>query len=205
MHLYLPLYLGLVFLIPWDPSRYVTTTVPFLLYFYVEAAASLGWSREGALARFLGARPPVRVVAMSLAAGLVLLSVGAGAARIASFARHRAFNDALLPPALVQRQTDQAALAAWGKATLPADALWVHERDPLIYLLTGRQAFSYVDGPDPTPQSVELFEAHPCYMVLFTGPEFKTTHRALVTAHPDKVKRVFQSGEVTVYQVARDW
>lgn len=198
-HLYIPMYLGLVFLIPWDPTRYVTTVAPFLLLMFVEAAL--------APVAALDPRGAWRRLAQVAAVGLIALSLASGAGRIASLARHGHFNDALLPPALAAKQADQAAMAEWARKTLPPDALWLHERDPLIYLLTDRQAISYMDGADPRPASVALFERYPTYLVTFEGAEFKTTHKALIARHPDKVERVYTAphGTLAVYRVARRW
>lgn len=203
-HLYMLASLLVVLPYPWEPTRYLTALAPFMIYVFVEGVALLGWNP--AITPFTQ-RPTLRTVARLAAVGLILLGLGAGAGRLVSFARHRTFNDGLLPEAMVAKQADQKALVAWADTHMPKDALWLHERDPLIYLLTGRKAVSYTDGPDPKPATIARFEQYPTYMVVFEGAEFISTHHALLEKHPDKLQQVYQAPHktLTVYKVAKDW
>lgn len=204
--LFLVAYLGLVAVYPWDPSRFAYALAPLLAIALVRGATS-GVDALGEAGRW----PPRgrRAIAAWLVVALVAAAGLSGGVRVLSLAKNGLRHDDLLPPAARTAQADGRALAAWGRATLPPDAVWLHPRDPLMWLLTDRQATSYYDGPEPSPARRALFRARPTFLVVEPAQtdEFVTTHAKLLAAHPERLTRVWTApgGTLVVYAVARDW
>lgn len=201
-HVFLAAYVALLLIFPWDPSRYIVAVTPLLLFAFVRGAWWLADTTPRHAPRWR------RAVAWSLALSLVGLSAGAGTARIVSFAKRPAHHDALVPASVRLQQADEQALVTWSRGHMPPEGVWLHHRDPLMFLLTGHKAVTYGDGPHPAPASRALFRKHPTYLVVYPAPqEHFTAHRQLLETHPGKLSLVFRppGGSFEVYRVSSDW
>lgn len=138
----------------WDPTRFYSGLVPVWAYGLVRGCL---WVASWRL-------PGYRAIAYGvLAVALVGLPM-----RLAGMARHHAMRDALLPAGDVHQLENRRAFAAWAIAHTPPDALFYNDRDPLIYLDTGRESVGYFDGPRPSAATRAVLASRPCYLVLST-------------------------------------
>ncbi|MEN8144396.1 MAG: hypothetical protein ABFS14_05535 [Gemmatimonadota bacterium] len=190
--LFIPSYLAIVFVWPYEPYRFYYAALPFV-HLVVAEGALVG------VRKFRSDFPSWGMPVAALA-GLVLLL------NTLSYQGQGYANRSWAPP-----QTIPAAaynpLAAWIRGNTPADAVIASGLDPYLYWETGRKSvpswgFSAGDYGVYTSQPEELaadFDRirdsfNPSYVAVIEG-DYKAAHalEAYLELHPERLEKVYET------------
>lgn len=197
---FLPVYLALICVYPWDPSRYLLAISALLIIPFVHGVT---WCWDTVFARV--STWGWQRLAVSLWLGFWLVGSLGGGIRVLSFLKKPAHHDALLADWQQAALRDGIAVAEWLKWNTPRDAVVMSSRPPLTYLQTGRQLANCSAALTQAERS--YLREHDVYAVLSGGPEFQVHTYEFYQAHPDKFELKFRApeGSLRVYRVSRDW
>ncbi|MEN8143628.1 MAG: hypothetical protein ABFS14_01635 [Gemmatimonadota bacterium] len=213
-HLFAALYLGVLWLWPWPPARFLVVLYPLiLLWGWDGIRAALGLPANTLLWR--------KLVAVGAAAAITAASVGT----LINIRALLADRDNLFPAArCIENWSDSEALHAWLRQNTPADAILLGNLDPALHLYTGRRAarafsanpvtlyYNFDPGREPLGPSSELVSimesSRATYLILrpascFQQMEFLDRQvQDLEDSRPGLLKPVFSGpGDTRVFQI----
>lgn len=197
---FLPVYLAVICVYPWDPSRYLLAISAPLSIPFVRGVA---WLWDAISPRFIKWR--WQRLAVTLWLGFWFVGSLGGGIRILSFLKKPAHHDALLADWQEAGVRDGMSVAEWLKWNTPRDAVVMSSRPPLTYLQTGRQLANC--SAALTQADRAYLRQHEVYAVLTGGPEFQVHTYEFYQAHPDKFELKFKApeGSLRVYRVSQNW
>jgi hypothetical protein len=193
-HLYFLVYIAVIAVFPWPPTRYVVATAPLLIYWLVAGAWWLGgegssWG-EGAPrghGSSWGERPWALALGRTLAASVLVLCVSWGVIDVALHVARSAhalgaavrgegtFTRVLHDLNGEQKEQENALGIRTAAAYAPKDAVILCRYEFLVYLLTGHQTLHCFTRPaakDQFDDALARVGDRPLYVLL----EAKATH-----------------------------
>lgn len=158
LHVYLAMYLGVVLLWPWPPSRFLAPIVPFALLYSLLLIQSL---TKFLSRRWLGHKEHLmRLVMTIIVATSLLLNWSIDVVSL----RDTFTYDLTFPPAIPNpgiKWKINLEMFKWVRENIPANAIVAADYDPMIYLYTQRKAIRvFVPNPLESLYAPEHFRAH---------------------------------------------
>ncbi len=215
-HLFVALYLGILFLWPWPPVRFLVVLYPLILMW--------GWDGiRAVLGLPADTRLWKRLAALGATAAVAAVSFGT----LNNIRGLLAERGNLFPSArCIDNWNDDAELHAWLRQNTPTDAILLGNLDPVLYLYSGRRAarafsanpvtlyYNFDDDREPLGLSSELVSlmesSGAAYLVVRPSScfqEMKFLERQvedLKNSRPELLGQVFSGARNThVYRINR--